>query len=140
MSETWDYDLAKEFQKRNNPRPLGAVIGKIESISPLCVSIQSGRFMLHAEQLYVCNQILERETTFRDYIANQSQSGNISVSCDHGGGSYSANGDISAYGRVHLDAVWENGDFVLVLPDESGQHYFIIDILRQVAGVNTTLG
>ena len=140
MSNAWEYEIAQQFKKRDNPQPLGAVIGKIESLSPLCISIQSGRFMLHAGQLYICNQILERETTFRDYIADQTQSGSISVSCQHGGGSYSANGDISAHGRVHLDAVWQEGDFVLVLPDESGQHYFIIDILRKVAGVNENLG
>ncbi|MBQ2114466.1 MAG: DUF2577 domain-containing protein [Selenomonadales bacterium] len=139
MSSTWDYDLAQQFKKRDNPRPLGAVIGKIESLSPLCISIQSGRFMLHAEQLYICNQILERETTFCDYIANHSQSGSISVSCQHGGGSYSANGDMKAYGRVHLNEVWRVGDYVLVLPDESEQHFFIIDILRKVAGHNQNL-
>lgn len=140
MSDTWDYDLATELKKRDNPRPLGAIIGKVESLSPVVISIQSGRFMLHAEQIYICNQILERETTFIDFIANQSQSGSISVSCQHGGGSYNASGDIVANGRVHLDEVWKVGDLVLVLPDESGQHYFIIDVLRQPAGHNTNLG
>ena len=116
--ENWEYKLAELFKDRDNPKPLGACIGKVESLAPVIISIQDGKFMLQAEQIYICNQILERETTFRDYVANQSQSGNISVSCTHGGGSYSANGDIEASGRVHLNEVWKVGDYVMVVPDK----------------------
>ena len=133
MAEKWEYELAKEFKSRDNPHPLGACIGKVESLSPVVISIQSGRFMLQADQIYICNQILERETTFRDYVANQSQSGKISVSCREGGGSYTAKCDILANGRVHLDEVWKVGDYVMVVPDESQQHFFIVDILRGVS-------
>lgn len=131
--ETWEYELAGAFKKRDNPKLLGACIGKVESLNPVTISIQSGRFVLRAEQLYICNQILERETTFRDYIAEHSQSGKISVSCREGGGSYSANGDITANGRVHLNEVWKVGDYVMVVPDVSQQHFFIVDILRGVS-------
>lgn len=131
--ETWEYELAGAFKARDNPKLLGACIGKVESLKPVTISIQSGRFVLRAEQLYICNQILERETTFRDYIAEHSQSGKISVSCREGGGSYSANGDITANGRVHLDEVWKVGDYVMVVPDVSQQHFFIVDILRGVS-------
>lgn len=133
MMQDWDYAIASEFKKRDNAKPLGACIGKVESLSPVVISIQSGKFMLRAEQIYICNQILERETTFKDYQANQSQSGSISVSCREGGGSYSAHGDIMANGRVHLDEVWKVGDFVMVVPDATEQHFFIVDILRGVS-------
>ena len=133
MRDSWEYELGAELKKRDNPKPIGACIGKVESLSPVVVSIQSGNFMLRAEQLYICNQILERETTFKDYIATQSQSGSISVSCECGGGSYSANGDMTASGRVHLNEVWKVGDYVMVVPDESGQFFFIVDILRGVS-------
>ena len=133
--ETWEYELAGAFKKRDNPKLLGACIGKVETITQILdkEQPQSGRFVLRAEQLYVCNQILERETTFRDYIAEHSQSGKISVSCREGGGSYSANGDITANGRVHLNEVWKVGDYVMVVPDVSQQHFFIVDILRGVS-------
>jgi len=131
--ESWEYSLAKQFKERDNPKPIGACIGKVESLSPVIISIQSGKFMLQAWQIYICNQILERETTFRDYVANQSQSGKISVSCNPGGGSYTADGDIECAGRVHLNEVWKVGDYVMVVPDESGQHFFIVDILRGVS-------
>ena len=29
--ESWEYKLAGEFKARNNPKPLGACIGKVES-------------------------------------------------------------------------------------------------------------
>lgn len=133
MAENWEFKLAGLFKERNNPKPLGACIGKVESLSPVIISIQNGKFMLRQEQIYICNQILERETTFRDYVATQSQSGSISVSCKPGGGSYSANGDIEANGRVHLNEVWKVGDYVMVVPDASEQHFFIVDIVRGVS-------
>ena len=129
--ESWEYKLAQEFKSRDNPKPLGACIGKVESLNPVCISIQSGQFMLRTDQIYICNQILERETTFKDYIANNTQSGNMKY---HGhSGSYSASGDIEANGRVHLDEVWKVGDFVMVVPDERGQFFFIVDIIRGVS-------
>jgi len=131
MAESWEYDLAKQFKTRDNPKPLGAIIGKVESLEPVVISIQSGQFMLQANQIYICNQILERETTFTDYVANHSQSGKMKYH-GHSGG-YSADGDITAKGRVHLNEVWKVGDFVMVVPDQSGQHYFIVDILRGVS-------
>ena len=131
--ENWEYEMAKQFKERDNPKPIGACIGKVESLSPVIISIQSGKFMLQAWQIYICNQILERETTFQDYVANQSQSGKISVSCNPGGGNYNADGDIECNGRVHLNEVWKVGDYVMVVPDESGQHFFIVDILRGVS-------
>ena len=136
MAENWEFKLAGLFKERNNPKPLGACIGKVESLSPVIISIQNGKFMLRQEQIYICNQILERETTFRDYVATQSQSGSISVSCEHGGGFYSANGDIEASGRVHLNEVWKVGDYVMVVPDQSEQHFFICDILRKIGDIN----
>ena len=140
MAENWEYKLAGEFKARNNPKPLGACIGKVESLEPVIISIQSGKFMLHANQIYICNQILERETTFKDYIADQEQSGKISIHDVCSRESYSASGDIECNGRVHLNEVWKVGDYVMVVPDESGQHYFVVDVLRQPEGHNPSLG
>ena len=132
MAENWEYTLAKEFKSRDNPHPLGAVIGKVESLSPVIISIQSGQFMLQESQIYICNQILERETTFCDYEASQSQEGKFTCT-HHSDNDYKAEGSISANGRVHLDEVWKVGDYVMVVPDQSGQHYFLVDILRGVS-------
>lgn len=138
MAEGWEYELAGQFKQRDNPNPtrLGACIGKVESLSPVIISIQSGKFMLQENQIYICNQILERETTFRNFNAN----GSLSVSCPisaHSGAGYS---ESNATGRVHLDEVWRVGDYVMVVPDETEQHFFIVDILRTPNGSNPSLG
>ena len=138
--ENWEYKLAGEFKARNNPKPLGACIGKVESLSPVIISIQSGKFMLKAEQIYICNQILERKTDFKDYVADDEQSGKISIQGVCNNANYSAEGDIECNGRVHLLEVWEVGDYVMVVPDESGQHYFLVDVLRRPGGHNPSLG
>ena len=43
--ENWEYKLAGEFKSRDNPKPLGACIGKVESLEPVIISIQSGKFI-----------------------------------------------------------------------------------------------
>ena len=132
MAESWEYKLAGEFKARNNPKPLGACIGKVESLEPVIISIQSGKFMLQAHQIYICNQILERKSNYKDLEADQEQSGTFYCS-HHSGDSYTAEGSIKEKGKTHLLEVWKVGDYVMVVPDESGQHFFIVDILRGVS-------
>ena len=139
MSEGWEYSLAGQFKQRDNPNPnkLGACIGKVESLSPVCISIQSGKFMLRADQIYICNQILERETTFN----NCSQVGTTSVgTCSHGYSHSNVSWSAESTGCVHLNEVWKVGDYVMVVPDETEQHFFIVDILRTPQGNNPSLG
>ncbi len=128
--QDWEYKLAGEFKARNNPKPLGACIGKVESLDPVIISIQSGKFMLQANQIYICNQILERKSNFKDLSASQEQDGTIHGAAN---GQYTTEGSIEATGSIHLLQVWQVGDYVMVVPDESGQHYFIVDILRGVS-------
>ena len=130
--ESWEYKLAGEFKSRDNPKPLGACIGKVESLDPVISSIQSGKFMLQQNQIYICNQILERKSNFKDYSASQEQSGKLNCG-HHQDASYTAEGHIDANGSTHLLEVWQVGDYVMVVPDESGQHFFIVDILRGVS-------
>lgn len=128
--ESWECELAQEFKGRDNPKRLGAILGQVISIDPFKISIQSGKFFIDKTNGYICNQILERSTTFKNYDA--SMSGNISVSCPGGpGGGYT--GSIQANGKVHLDEVWKPGDYVMVVPDEAEQHFFIVDIVRGVS-------
>ena len=128
--KNWEYELAKEFKTRDNPKRLGAILGKVISTSPVKIAIQDGKFFIGPYNVYVCNQILERSTTFNNYSADMS--GTINVKCRGGsGGSYT--GDIKADGSVHLNEVWKAGDFVMVVPDESGQHFFIVDIVKGVS-------
>lgn len=126
--KSWAVGLAKNFKERDNPKPIGPCIGKVVSLSPVCISIQSGQHMLRDNQIYVCNQLLERQSDYNNFKSK----GSGKFPCNKNGpaqGDY----DCTGAGKIHLDAVWKVGDFVMVVPDEAGQHFFIVDILKGVS-------
>lgn len=127
---SWDYDLAEQFRSRDNPKTkMGAMLGKVVSTNPAVITIQDGKYTLKGEQLYVAYHLLERKSTY----SSMHQSGSISVSCPHGGGSYTS----TSTGDIVLDEVWKAGDLVLVIPSESEQQFFVVDILRQLKSCNS---
>ncbi len=127
---SWDYDLAEQFKSRDNPKTkMGAMLGKVVSTNPAVVTIQDGKYTIKGEQLYIAYHLLERKSTY----SSMHQSGSISVSCPHGGGSYTS----TSTGDIVLDEVWKAGDLVLVIPSESEQQFFVVDILRQLKGCNS---
>lgn len=127
---SWDYDLAEQFKSRDNPKTkMGAMLGKVVSTNPAVITIQDGKYTLKGEQLYIAYHLLERKSTY----SSMHQSGSISVSCPHGGGSYTS----SSTGDIVLDDVWKAGDLVLVIPSESEQQFFVVDVLRQLKGCNS---
>lgn len=127
---SWDYELAEQFKSRDNPKTkMGAMLGKVVSTSPPVVTIQNGRYTIKGEQLYIAYHLLERKSTY----SSMNQSGSISVSCPHGGGSYTS----TSTGDIVLDEVWKTGDLVLVIPSESEQQFFVVDVLRQIKGCNS---
>lgn len=126
---SWEYDLAEQFRSRDNPKTkMGAMLGKVVSTSPPVVTIQNGRYTIKGEQLYIAYHLLERKSTY----SSMTQSGSISVSCPHGGGSYTS----SSTGDIVLNEVWKTGDLVLVIPSESEQQFFVVDVVRQLKGCN----
>jgi hypothetical protein len=126
---SWDYDLAEQFKSRDNPKTkMGAMLGKVVSTSPPVVTIQNGRYTIKGEQLYIAYHLLERKSTY----SSMKQSGSITVSCPHGGGSYTS----TSTGDIVLDEVWKAGDLVLVIPSESEQQFFVVDVVRQLKGCN----
>lgn len=127
---SWDYDLAEQFKSRDNPKTkMGAMLGKVASTNPAVITIQDGKYTLKGEQLYIAYHLLERKSTY----SSMHQSGSISVSCPHGGGSYTS----TSTGDIVLDEVWKAGDLVLVIPSESEQQFFVVDVLRQLKGCNS---
>lgn len=129
----WSYELANLLKERENPQKMGVMLGKVESLQPLIISIKNGKYQIQQNRLYVCNQILERKTNYKDN--NYSESGNLSLGCSHGcAGSYNASG--TANGDIHLLEVWRVGDLVMVVPDENEQNFFIVDIVRKTNGYN----
>nr|DAH51784.1 MAG TPA: Protein of unknown function (DUF2577) [Caudoviricetes sp.] len=127
----WEYDLAGMLRERDNPTTkIGACLGEVISTSPMTISIQNGQYIIKGDMLYVAYHLLQRASTY----SQMSQSGTISVSCPHGGGSYTS----SSTGSITLDAVIKAGDLVMVVPDESEQHFFIVDVVRKIAGCNNS--
>lgn len=126
---SWEYELASQFKSRDNPKTkMGAMLGKVVSTSPPVVTIQDGKYTISGDQLYVAYHLLERKSTY----SSMKQSGSITVSCPHGGGSYTS----TSTGDVVLDEVWKPGDLVLVIPSESEQQFFVVDVVRQLKGCN----
>lgn len=125
----WEYDLAQQFTLRDNPKnKMGAMLGKVISTSPPVVTIQNGQYIIKGEQLYVAYHLLERKSKY----TNMSQSGNISINCHPCQGSYTS----TCSGDIQLEEVWKVGDLVLVIPSESEQQFFVVDVVRQLKGCN----
>lgn len=129
MAEEWEYKLANEFKKRNNPTLLNPCVGTVVKISPFLVSIQDGKYLLDKDNSYICRHILERKSKMT-FSSQNSQNGNIYISGE-GSGSYTATGSINVSQQdIELFEVWKAGDHVLVLPDGKNEKFFIIDVLE----------
>lgn len=126
---SWDYELGALFRERDNPtNKIGACLGKVLSTNPMKISIQNGRYIIKGEQLYIAYHLLERKSTY----SQMNQSGSISVSCPHGGGSYTS----SSTGSITLDEVIKVGDLVLMVPTQSEQQWIAVDVVRHLKGCN----
>lgn len=97
---TWDYDLAKEFKKRNNKEIDEAVIGTVISANPVLVSLFNGSVILNNSNSYVCSNL-----------------GILKGTCIVDGKT----------GTCTIDRSLKNGDKVLCIPSNKGQTYFIVD-------------
>jgi len=109
--------LAKEFKKRDNKVGLGPIIGKVlNSLPDLKISILSGQVVLNRSQLYITKSLYE--DTIDVMLSGDLNIDNVSQIVE---------GDIS----LGVDPLSE-GDKVLMIPSNSGQEFFIIDIVRKV--------
>lgn len=127
---SWEYELAGQFKSRDNPKTkMGPMLGKVISTSPPVVTIQDGKYTIKGEQLYIAYHLLERKSKY----SSMTQSGNISIDCHPCKGSYTS----SCTGNIQLEEVWKAGDLVLVIPSETEQQFFVVDIVRQLKGCNS---
>lgn len=121
--EKWEVGFAQLFKQRNNKEKIGNIIGDVISVNPLRISILSGNIILDKSHLYISKGLTTK--TFTSNITSSDVSG--LVSC---GGNLS-NISISN-GDTVLNFGLKNNDKVLLIPSESGQIFFIIDVIEKV--------
>ena len=105
MADTWAQDIANQFKKRDNPKPISNCIGVILQIGDdWKVSIQNGAYIIDKNNGYICRHILQRGSDFT--IDNESQSGSLTTgTCSggykHGGSSYSTANTATGHVTLH---------------------------------------
>ncbi|MCB2310645.1 DUF2577 domain-containing protein [Clostridium tagluense] len=126
-------DIANEFKKRNNIKPTGNLTGEVLSLSPFKVGILDGKAILDKTNSFICNALkekIERKATLKidgytiEATANDSSGDSISSI------KIPLKSDYNAV--VIFKETLKVGDKVLVIPDTSGQTFFIIDKIEVV--------
>ncbi|MFW2490964.1 DUF2577 domain-containing protein [Clostridium chromiireducens] len=103
---SWENELAREFKKRDNQSPLGAVVGTVITVDPIKISILGDRVFLTADMVYMCSSL----------INNINRSATIQI-----------NGGTATDGKITYKEVLKAQDQVVCLPADGGQKFFIID-------------
>lgn len=108
---SWDNELAREFTKRNNKNPMGAVCGTVITVDPLKVSILGGSVFLSGDMIRVCSNLINNATR------------KATIKLD----SVADHGSITTDGTITYNEILKEKDQVLCLPADGGQTFFIID-------------
>ena len=166
MSEnkkSWDIAVAEKFKERENPSPIGAVLGKIlKPLPDISIELLNGYGVIDSDKIYLSNAITNRlaiECTMKEF---ESQ-GNKSTTCKindlntTGGGADSAghtnlslSGHSGTYadsssakdnknkGKFILQTVFhlKEGMFVLVIPNFEEDKFFIVDVFNYAPEVS----
>lgn len=166
MSEnkkSWDVAVAEKFKERENPSPIGAVLGKIlKPLPDISIELLNGYGVIDADKIYLSNAITNRlaiECTMKEF---ESQ-GNKSTTCkindlnttgggaDSGGDTnLSLSGHSGTYessksekdnkdkGKFILQTVFhlKKDMFVLVIPNFEEDKFFIVDVFNYAPEVS----
>lgn len=69
--KAWDVAIAEKFKERDNPKPIGAVLGKIlRPLPDISIELLGGYGILDADKIYLSNAITNRlaiECTIKDF-------------------------------------------------------------------------
>lgn len=106
----YDVILANEFYKRNNKKISEAVKGEVLSVSPLKIGIMQNKVVLENDLIYICSKVAQD-------ILN----------CNINLNSVADNDSISTSGTIQIKDLFKKGDYLMCVPTEGGQKYFIID-------------
>lgn len=104
--KAWDIAMAEKFKERDNPKPIGAVLGKILNPLPnISIELLGGYGILDADKIYLSNAITNRlaiECTMKDYESQDNifTSGKTSSEVNVSGLSTSGSGSTEKGGAV----------------------------------------
>ena len=166
MSEnqkSWDIAVAEKFKERENPSPIGAVLGKIlKPLPDISIELLNGYGVIDNDKIYLSNAITNRlaiECTVKEFESqgNKSTKGEINNLSTSGAGSdsrgdtnLSLEGHTGTYdssanekenktkGKFILQTVFhlKKGMFVLVIPNFEEDKFFIVDVFNYAPEVS----
>lgn len=166
MSEnqkSWDIAVAEKFKERENPSPIGAVLGKIlKPLPDISIELLNGYGVIDSDKIYLSNAITNRlaiECTVKEFESqgNKSTKGEINNLSTSGAGSdsrgdtnLSLEGHTGTYdssanekenkikGKFILQTVFhlKKGMFVLVIPNFEEDKFFIVDVFNYAPEVS----
>lgn len=166
MSEnqkSWDIAVAEKFRERENPSPIGAVLGKIlKPLPDISIELLNGYGVIDSDKIYLSNAITNRlaiECTMKDFESQGNKSSNCTIDSlntsgvgdDSGGdinltlsgytGNYSASTskkDNKDKGKFILQTVFnlKKGMYVLVIPNVTEDKFFVVDVFNYAPEVS----
>nr|DAT80048.1 MAG TPA: Protein of unknown function (DUF2577) [Caudoviricetes sp.] len=161
--KSWDIALAEKFKERDNPSPIGAVLGKILSPLPnISIELLNGYGVIDADKIYLSNAItnrLEIECTMKDFESQGNKASDCTITNlstegaggDSGGdtnlslsghtGSYTASTakkENKIKGKFILQTVFnlKEGMYVLVIPNVAEDKFFVVDVFNYAPEVS----
>ena len=166
MSEnqkSWDIAVAENFRERENPNPIGAVLGKIlKTLPDISIELLNGYGVIDSDKIYLSNTITNRlaiECTMKEFESQGNKSSNCSINGlnTSGAGNDSA-GDVNLMlsghngnfkgstsktdnkdkGKFILQTVFnlKKGMYVLVIPNTEEDKFFVVDVFNYAPEVS----
>ena len=161
--KSWDIAIAEKFKERDNPSPIGAVLGKILSPLPsISIELLNGYGVIDADKIYLSNAItnrLEIECTMKEFESQGNKSSDCSINGlntsgagnDSAGdtnltlsghsGNYSGSTsktDNKNKGKFILQTIFnlKSGMYVLVIPNVNEDKYYVVDVFNYAKEVS----
>ncbi len=119
----YETDLAKEFKKRDNEKPIGNIVGRVVAGLPdIKISILDDNVILGKDKLYCCNSLLnhDKQASIQLTASTDTQQGH-----SH---SIIINTDCNLTFSIGLNI----GDLVLLQHSSDGTKWFIVDKITKL--------
>ena len=133
--KNYSASVAKIFKDRENPKPIGNVVGKVTSPFPnIEISILDGAVILDKDQLY-CDEILmdgykrKFESESAGEIKHKTPPPPQQIYSEH-----TEVEKIKLEGELTLKDILKTGDLVLLIPADGEQIWFIVGKIKKLGG------